>query len=339
MSNEKILEVKNLKVRYLIRMGEVKAVNGVSFDLKRGETLGIVGESGCGKTTIGLSLMKLLPPNGRIVEGQILLNGDDIVKMDESLVRKIRWKRISMIFQGAMNALNPVFTVGDQIAEVLMLHERVSKEEAYARVRELFRQVGLDPARIMDYPHQLSGGMKQRVVIAMALALNPSIVIADEPTTALDVTIQAQILDLLKRLKQRFKLSMIYITHDLAVIAEVADRIAVMYAGYIVELADSVSLFKNPIHPYSKGLIASVPTIKRAKSRRLVSIPGSPPNLVTLAKGCPFYPRCPFAKEICKEEMPEEQIIDGHRVRCHFAEEIKDVPPFEAWQKVFVEKG
>ncbi|MHA1617287.1 MAG: ABC transporter ATP-binding protein [Candidatus Njordarchaeales archaeon] len=334
MNANEVLRVENLVVRYVTRLGEVRAVNNVSFSLKRGETLGLVGESGCGKSTLGLSLMRLLPKNGYIANGKIYLEGEDIVNMDEALLRAIRWKKISMIFQGAMNALNPVFPVGDQVAEVLMLHERVTREEAYEIVRELFLQVGLDPSRIKDYPHQLSGGMKQRVVIAMALALNPSVVIADEPTTALDVTIQAQILDLLSKLKRRYGLSMIYITHDLAVIAEIADRVAVMYAGYLVEVGDVFGVFKKPVHPYTKGLIASVPTIKRAKERRLISLPGAPPNLIFPPPGCPFAPRCPFAKDVCKESVPEPTEIDGHLVRCHFADELKDISPLEAWKVI-----
>jgi len=335
MSSENVLDVKNLSVRYLTRAGEVKAVNNVSLELKRGETLGLVGESGCGKSTLGYSLMRLLPPNGRIVSGKILLEGDDILKMDEVMLRRVRWKKIAMIFQGAMNALNPVFTVGDQIAEVLLLHEKMTRDEAYEVVRELFIQVGLDPARISDYPHQLSGGMKQRVVIAMALSLNPSIVIADEPTTALDVTIQAQIIDLMKKLQRRYGLSMIYITHDLAVIAEVSHRVNVMYAGYIVESGDVESIFKRPVHPYTKGLLASVPTIQRIKEKRLISIPGAPPDLRNPPPGCPFEPRCPFAKDICKKEIPPEIDIDGVKALCHFAREVADIPSEEAWEAVF----
>ena len=335
MSSETLLEVKNLSVRYATRGGDVKAVNNVSFYLKKGETIGLVGESGCGKSTLGFSLMRLLPPNGRIVSGEVILEGEDIIKMNEVMMRRVRWKKIAMIFQGAMNALNPVFTVGDQIAEVLMLHEKMTKEEAYEIVRELFIQVGLDPSRISDYPHQLSGGMKQRSVIAMALALNPSIVIADEPTTALDVTIQAQILDLMVRLQRRYGLSMIYISHDLAVIAEIAHRVHVMYAGHMVEKGNVVSIYKHPIHPYTKGLIASVPTIQKIKEKRLISIPGAPPDLRNPPKGCPFWPRCPFAKDICKQEFPPEVEIDGVWVLCHFAREVADIPPDEAWEKVF----
>ncbi len=335
MSSENVLEVRNLSVRYITRRGEVKAVNNVNFSLRRGETLGLVGESGCGKSTLGYSLMRLLPANGRIVSGEIYLEGDNILEMDEIMLRKIRWKKISMIFQGAMNALNPVFTVGDQIAEVLMLHERMTKEEAYEVVRELFIQVGLDPARIKDYPHQLSGGMKQRVVIAMALALNPSVVIADEPTTALDVTIQAQILDLMRKLQRRYGLSMIYITHDLAVVAEISHRVMVMYAGHIMEYGDVVSIFKHPVHPYTKGLIASVPTIQKVKEKRLISIPGSPPDLVNPPSGCPFRLRCPFAKDICKEKEPPYTEVDGSLAKCHFARELADISPEEAWEAVF----
>ena len=335
MSSENVLEVKNLRVHYTTARGDVQAVRGVSFSLKRGETLGLAGESGCGKSTLGYSLMRLLPANAKIISGEILLEGENVIDMDEVMLRKIRWKKISMIFQGAMNALNPVFTVGDQIAEVLTLHEGMTKREAYEVVRELFIQVGLDPSRIKDYPHQLSGGMKQRVVIAMALALNPSVVIADEPTTALDVTIQAQIQDLMKRLQRRYGLSMIYITHDLAVLAEVSHRVMIMYAGQIMEIGDVVKIYKRPVHPYTKGLIASVPTIQKVKEKRLISIPGAPPDLVNPPSGCPFRLRCPFAKEICKEKEPPYVNVDGVLVKCHFARELADVSPEEAWESVF----
>lgn len=335
MNSEKVLEVKNLRVHYTTARGDVQAVRDVSFYLRRGETLGLAGESGCGKSTLGYSLMRLLPANAKIVSGEILLENENIVNMDEVMLRKIRWKKISMIFQGAMNALNPVFTVGDQIAEVLTLHEGMTRREAYEVVRELFIQVGLDPSRIKDYPHQLSGGMKQRVVIAMALALNPNIVIADEPTTALDVTIQAQIQDLMKRLQRRYGLSMIYITHDLAVLAEVSHRVMIMYAGQIMEIGDVVKIYKKPVHPYTKGLIASVPTIQKVKEKRLISIPGAPPDLVNPPSGCPFRLRCPFAKDICKKKDPPYVEIDGVLVKCHFARELADVSPDEAWEAVF----
>ena len=335
MSQETLLEIRNLYVRYKTMKGNVKAVNDVSLKVARGEVLGLAGESGCGKTTLGLSLMKILPSNGWIESGQIIFKGRNIVDLPESEMKKIRWKEISMIFQGAMNALNPVIKVGDQVAEVLMLHEGMTKEEALEVVRELFIQVGLEPGRVNAYPHQLSGGMKQRVVIAMALALRPSLVIADEPTTALDVTIQAQILDLLKKLQRRFGVSVIYITHDLAVLAEVANKVAIMYAGYIMEYGDVVSIFKEPIHPYTKGLIGSIPSISRIKKRRkLFSIPGAPPDLRQMAPGCPFAPRCPLAKDICKKEVPEPKKINEQVVRCHFADELIGVPPEDIWLKI-----
>jgi len=335
VSQETLLEIRNLYVRYKTMKGNVKAVNDVSLKVARGEVLGLAGESGCGKTTLGLSLMKILPSNGWIESGQIIFKGRNIVDLPESEMKKIRWKEISMIFQGAMNALNPVIKVGDQVAEVLMLHEGMTKEEALEVVRELFIQVGLEPGRVNAYPHQLSGGMKQRVVIAMALALRPSLVIADEPTTALDVTIQAQILDLLKKLQRRFGVSVIYITHDLAVLAEVANKVAIMYAGYIMEYGDVVSIFKEPIHPYTKGLIGSIPSISRIKKRRkLFSIPGAPPDLRQMAPGCPFAPRCPLAKDICRKEVPEPREINKQIVRCHFADELIGVPPEDIWLKI-----
>lgn len=332
MSSENvILEVKDLNVRYKLGPYTVYAVNGVSFKVREGETLGLVGESGCGKSTTSLAIMRLLPSNGRIEKGKIIFKGEDLVKIPTVRLRKILWSEIAMVFQGAMNSLNPVFKVGDQVAEPLIYHEGISREEAYEIVRELFIEVGLDPARMNDYPHQLSGGMKQRVVIAMAIAMNPSLLIADEPTTALDVTIQAQILDLLKKLQRRYGMSMIYISHDLAVVAEMSDRVAVMYAGYLVEEADVVSIYKRPAHPYTKGLIAAIPSPTRIEERRIVAIPGSPPDLRKPIKGCPFADRCPFAKDICFEKPPEYHIIDGRRVLCHFAEDLADIDPYEAW--------
>ena len=338
MSNDVVLEVKDLNVIYTTLRGDVKAVNDVSFSIKKGEVLGLAGESGCGKTTMGLALLRILPSNGRITGGEIILDGQDIVKLSEQEMRKVRWKKISMVFQGALNALNPVLKVGDQLAEVLMIHEGISKGEALEIVRDLFIQVGLDPGRINDYPHQLSGGMKQRVIIAMALELNPAIVIADEPTTALDVTVQAQVLDLMRKLQKRFGLSMIYITHDLAVLAEIATKIAIMYAGYIVEYADVVGLYKRPIHPYTKGLIGSVPSIGHLKKRKLYSIPGAPPDQRFLPPGCPFAPRCPLATDKCRTELPELRAIDGHLVRCHYADDLKDTPAEEIWLKILEER-
>jgi len=301
MSEENvILDVKNLNVRYKLGPYTVYAANNVSFKVREGETLGLVGESGCGKSTTSLAIMRLLPANGYVESGQVIFKGENILEIPDVRMRKILWSEIAMVFQGAMNSLNPVFKVGDQ-------------------------------ARMNDYPHQLSGGMKQRVVIAMAIAMNPSLLIADEPTTALDVTIQAQILDLLKKLQRRYGMSMIYISHDLACVAEMSDRVSVMYAGYIVEDGDVVSIYKRPAHPYTKGLIAAVPSPTRIEEGRIVSIPGSPPDLRIPIKHCPFVDRCPMAKDICREALPEYRIIDGRRVMCHFAEDLADLDPFEVW--------
>jgi len=320
-----LLKIENLRVYYEISEGSVKAVDNVSLEIERGEALGLAGESGCGKSTLALAIMRLLPPEGRIVSGKILFDGIDLLKLPDDRFRKeIRWKRISMVFQGAMNALNPVFRVGDQIVEAILTHEDVSEEEAWERVYELFRMVGLDPSRAKHYPHEFSGGMRQRAMIAMALACNPDLVIADEPTTALDVTIQAQILDLLKELRKKINMAVLLITHDLSVIAETCDKVAIMYAGKIVEWADVKSIFKNPIHPYTRGLIAAIPSIKEKK--KLISIPGFPPNLLNPPTGCRFHPRCSYAKDICSKEEPEMQEIEkGRFVACHFADDIKEI--------------
>ncbi|MEZ0289660.1 MAG: ABC transporter ATP-binding protein, partial [Sulfolobales archaeon] len=273
-------------------------------------------ESGSGKSTLGYSLIKLVPPPGRIVEGEIVLDGVNISKMPEERVRReIRWKRISMVFQGALNALNPVKRVGDQIADAILAHENVTKREALDRAKELLKAVGIDPSRVNNYPHEFSGGMKQRVVIAMALALNPDIVIADEPTTALDVVVQAQILNLLKRLKQERKMSIILITHDLSLVAELADKVAIMYAGKIVELGGSDEIYTEPLHPYTKGLLASIPRIGGRKE--LVWIPGNPPDLRAPPPGCRFHPRCSYVMDICRSREPPMFHMGGDRfVSC-----------------------
>jgi len=328
-----LLEVKDLKTYFFTNKGTVKAVDGVSFTLKRGEALGLAGESGCGKSTTAFSLLRIISPPGRIIDGEILLEGEDLLKKSDEEMRKIRWKRISMIFQGAMNALNPVFKVGEQIKEAILLHENISEREAENRVKRLFRDVGLTQDRIDDYPHELSGGMRQRVMIAMALACNPDVVIADEPTTALDATIQAQILALMKELRKNLNNSTILITHDLSIIAETCNRVLIMYAGKIVELGNVVSLFINPIHPYTKGLIEAMPSIEKGKSKTLFAIPGDPPNLLDPPSGCRFHPRCPYSQEKCVKEEPKlMEIGKEYYVACHFADEIRDLSALELWK-------
>ncbi|MFZ8782599.1 MAG: ABC transporter ATP-binding protein [Desulfurococcaceae archaeon] len=316
-TGEHILEVSNLKVYYYAIKGVVKAVDNVSFSLRKGESLGLVGESGCGKSTLGYALIRLVPPPGRIAGGTIKFKGIDLVSMSEEEFRtKIRWKGISMIFQGALNALNPVIRVGDQIAEAYSLHLGLSKREGLMRARELLKTVRMEPDKVKNYPHELSGGMKQRAVIAMALALNPSLVIADEPTTALDVVTQAHIINLLKTIQRERGLTLILISHDLSLVAEIADTVAIMYAGKIVEYGSSEIVYKNPLHPYTDGLMRSIPRITGEKSE-LVGIPGEPPDLINPPPGCRFHPRCKFAMDICKrEEPPTVEFQHGHRVAC-----------------------
>ncbi len=313
-----LLRVEGLKAYFYTLRGIVKAVDNVSFELEKGEVLGIAGESGCGKSTLAWSLLNQVPPPGRIVDGKIILDESiDIARLSESEVRKkVRWKRISMVFQGAMNALTPVYTVGYQIAEPLIYHAGMSKEEAIKRAEELLELVGLERRMVDRYPHELSGGQKQRVVIAMALALNPDIVIADEPTTALDVVVQAQILNLLKELQWKIHMSIILITHDLSIIAELADKVAIMYAGKIVEIGSSEHIFLNPQHPYTQALLKAIPRL-RGPIEKLIYIPGAPPDLKMPPPGCRFNPRCPFAKNICKkEEPPVIEVEPGHKVAC-----------------------
>ncbi len=312
-----LLEVRDLRTYYYTMRGVVRAVDGVSFTLEKGETLGIAGESGCGKSTLAWSLLKLVPPPGRIVGGSILVDGMDVTKMSEHEVRsKIRWRKISMIFQGAMNAFNPVIKVGDQVIEPLLLHTDMDREEAWARAEEMVKHVGLPPEILERYPHELSGGQKQRLVIAMALLLEPDIVIADEPTTALDVVIQAQILNLMKRLYREKGMSIILITHDLSVIAELAERVAIMYAGKIVELGPAEAVFENPLHPYTQALLKAVPRLRGPKER-LYYIPGAPPDLRNPPRGCRFNPRCERRFEPCdREEPPLVEAEKGHYVAC-----------------------
>jgi len=312
-----LLAIKDLTMHYTTKKGDVKAVDEVSFDLDRGEALGLVGESGCGKTSIAISLLKLLPDNGRIIKGHVYFKEKDLVPLPEDEMRKVRWKGISMIFQAAMNSLNPVYKVGDQIIEAIQAHDSgMNHEQARAWVKELYELVGLDPARMDNYPHEYSGGMKQRAVIAMALSCNPDIIIADEPTTALDVIVQDKILREMREIQKRLNMGMIYISHDIAVIAEVADKIGVMYAGKLAELADTVSVFKKPVHPYTAALMSAFPSIKGEK-HKLESLPGEPPDLLNPPSGCRFHPRCPYATDICEKEEPKfESHHDGHFAAC-----------------------
>ena len=312
-----LLVVENLRTYFTLSSGIVKAVDGVSFELHDGEALGIAGESGCGKTTTALSLLRLLPPNARVVEGSVKLFGIDLAQKSENALRRYRWREISVIFQGAMNALNPVQRVGDQVAEPIVERLGLPKAEAKRRARELLEMVGIARDRAADYPHQLSGGMRQRAMIAMALACDPAIVIGDEPTTALDVMVQAQILELLERLREELGLSLILITHDLSVIAETCDRVMVMYAGRVAEEGPVRTIFSGPRHPYTQMLLAAIPNLDSDK-RLLATIPGSPPDLRTPPPGCRFHPRCPMAMDVCREVVPPEvRYADGVRVACH----------------------
>jgi len=316
---EKLLDVENLQMYYFTSKGAVRAIDDLSFSLMAGETLGLVGESGCGKTSLGSSILRMPSPPGRYVSGSILVEGKDIIPLSEKEVRKdIRWEKISMVFQGAMNCLTPVYTIGKQMLETLNVHKEMPKPEAEALIKEYLSYVGLPPEVMGRYPHELSGGMKQRAVIATALFLKPSIVILDEPTTALDVIVQAQIINLLKKLKVQFNLSFIFITHDLALEAEVADRICVMYAGKIVELGPSGQIFgkQGPAHPYTERLLAATPRLFK-KAEKLQFIPGTPPDLITPPSGCRFNPRCNKAVARCREEVPPlSEIESGHFAAC-----------------------
>lgn len=319
MSEEMILQVEGLMTEFRTERGVVKAVNNVSFNLRKGETLGIVGESGSGKSVTNLSVLRLIQyPPGRITSGKVLYKKDDLLDQTEEEVRSIRGKHISMIFQDPLTSLNPVIKVWKQIAEALMLHQGMSKKAAKAKSIDLLKLIGIPDAqqRAEAYPHQFSGGMRQRVMIAMALSCNPDILIADEPTTALDVTIQAQILDLIRTLSKEQETSVIMITHDLGVIAETCDTVCVMYAGRIVERAGVNNLFYDPRHPYTQGLLNSIPRVDSAGTSRLFSITGSPPDLLNLAEGCPFAPRCPKVMDICrKKEPPEVTFSDSETLR------------------------
>jgi len=321
----RLLEVLDLRTSFYTRRGVVKAVQGVSFSLDKGETIGLVGESGCGKTITCLSILRLVPkPAGRIVGGQILFEGADLVQEREEEMRKIRGRKISMILQDPMSSLNPAFTIGDQVGETIVQHQGIRGAKLWEKVKELFRLVRIPSAEttIRYYPHQISGGMRQRVVGAICISCQPQLLIADEPTTSLDVTIQAQYLKLLKDVQQQLGVAMIFITHDLGIVAQMCDKVAVMYAGKIVESADTRELFNNPVHPYTVALLRSLPRID-VRVDRLYSIEGQPPSLIELPLGCAFSPRCEHAMEGCAREIPPTiNVRDGHVVRCGLSRRV-----------------
>lgn len=319
-----ILEIKNLAVHFHMEDGTVNALNGIDLELYNGETLGLVGETGAGKTTLAKSIMQLIPvPPGKIESGSILLQGEDMLQMHIDQIRAIRGKQISMIFQDPMSSLNPVMTVGDQIAEVIETHEKCSHSEALEKAGDMLETVGITRERAGDYPHQFSGGMKQRVIIAMALSCNPKILIADEPTTALDVTIQAQVLEMMRDLKEKYNTATLLITHDLGVVAQMCERVAIIYAGEIVELGNLHDIFKQTGHPYTEGLLGAIPKIN-VNERRLSPIEGLMPDPMEVRKGCAFAERCKYAEEKCKNTHPElKEITSGHKVRCFYPDNVK----------------
>jgi oligopeptide transport system ATP-binding protein len=325
-----LLEVKNLKTHFFTDDGVVKAVDGITYDLEEGETIGLVGESGCGKSVSALSLLRLIPtPPGRIVDGEVWFEGENLLKVDEDEIRHIRGNRIAMIFQEPMTSLNPVLTIGRQLTEALELHMHMDRRAATKRAIELLEMVGIPSAasRIKDYPHQFSGGMRQRVMIAMGLSCNPRLLLADEPTTALDVTIQAQILEIMAKLSSEFGTAVIIITHNLGVIARYARRVNVMYAGKIVESSTSREVYGNPKHPYTLGLLKSVPRLDQVRKSKLNPIEGFPPDLVHMPPGCSFFPRCEYRSEKCHQEEPPLMLVgEKHYSACWHAEEIQKVP-------------
>jgi len=317
-----VLEIKNLSTHYYLGGRALPAVDDVSLSIDKRETLGVAGESGCGKTTTAYSILRILPENGKVVSGEVILDGEDLAKKSDEEMRKIRWKSASIVFQYAMNAFNPVLRIGKQIVEVMMEKYDISELDARLKVSDLFDEVGLESKRIMDFPHEFSGGMLQRAIIAQALSCDPKLIIADEPVTALDVIVQNKILDLLRKLQQKYDLAVLFITHDLSVVAENCDNTAIMYAGNVVELGTTSDVFKRSLHPYSSKLIGAFPSVTGPK-KRLEFIPGTPPNLLALPSGCKFHPRCPFAQSICETDIPEfREITAGHFARCHFAGEL-----------------
>jgi oligopeptide/dipeptide ABC transporter ATP-binding protein len=312
-----LVSIRSLDVHYYTRMGVVKSLDKVSLDIDRGQLMGLVGESGCGKSTLGFSLLRLIPAPGRIVGGSIVFDGEELLDKDEEYMRHVRGKRISMVFQDPMTSLNPLQKIGDHLVETITTHEAVSKEEAWKRAEELVDRLGISASRLSDYPHQFSGGMRQRIMICLALALGSEFIIADEPTTSLDVIVEAQILDLLKELKADYDLTLMLITHNMGIVAELVDRIAVMYAAKIVEVANALDLFAQPLHPYTQGLLKSIPNIKLL-DQEFEIMKGSPPDLIDPPAGCRFHPRCPQAMEICSEVDPTmKRVQDGTIVACH----------------------
>jgi peptide/nickel transport system ATP-binding protein len=317
-----LLEIKDLTIHFQTEDGDVCAVNGIDLQVEPGKTLGLVGETGAGKTTTALGILRLVPEPGKVLGGSISYKGKDIMEMSEKEVQDIRGNEISMIFQDPMTALNPVMTVGDQVAEVILRHQNCSKVEAQQRMIDILGKVGIGPDRAGDYPHQFSGGMKQRVVIAIALACNPKLLLADEPTTALDVTIQAQVMEMINELKKEFNTSMILITHDLGIVAESCDTVAIMYAGQIVEFGNLEDIFDHTAHPYTQGLFNSIPSLDK-DTRRLQPIRGLMPDPANLPTGCAFHPRCPYADEMCEKEVPGAvEVSPGHLCRCHHCDQV-----------------
>lgn len=313
---ENILEIENLSVHFPINIGTVQAVNRVNLKLRQGEVMGLVGESGCGKSTLGFSILRLLRPPGRIVDGKILYHGQDIIRMNKHELLSLRGKRIAMIFQDPLTSLNPLFRIDQQFMETLFTHEKgIGKKEALKRAESMLESLGISPERLLEYPHQMSGGMRQRIMIGMGLILNPDFLIADEPTTALDVIVEAQFLDLLNDLRKQYNLTIILITHNLGNVAQLADRITVMYGGSIAEVGSANEIFEEPLHPYTQGLLASIPNIKLDQPK-LETMAGSPPDLVNPPTGCVFHPRCSRSMDVCMRDRPEMVAKDGHQVSC-----------------------
>ena len=332
-----LLDVRNLELNYTTAKGSLMAVDDVSFQLASGESVGLVGESGCGKTTVAKSLLRLLPKNANITGGQIIFQGEDLVTKTKEEIRRLRLKDIAMIAQSAMNSLNPVYSVGDQIIEGIRAHSNMTRKQAQERVVEVFEMVGLEAKRLNNYPHQMSGGMKQRAIIAMALSLKPALIVADEPTTALDVVVQDRILQRIVKIQKEINSSMVFITHDISVVSEVCETIIVMYGGKIMEKAPTGRFFRAPFHPYSLGLQNAFPSIGEM-GEELISIPGSPPNLMNPQPGCRFRERCPFAQEVCSQPPPLKDVDNGHLVACHFTEKVSEfrnqAKDPATWQKV-----